>query len=148
MLHQSSLVVAVAVALLGLSTSHAQACRCSEPSTARAYAATALVVEGRVTNITPRPAIDGIEVKMTVARAWKADTAAEITFSTGTDCRYDLELDQRYILFLVKTPSGDLTTGRCMGNGKLAAKGQALAWLQRRAKKARVAPTRPSASGQ
>jgi hypothetical protein len=117
----------------------AYACRCQEPATtSAAYSRAALVVEGQVVEIKPRPEIEGSVVKLVVARAWKADTGGEISLTTGSDCRYDVERGKSYLLFLVRTPAGELTTGRCMGNGATSSKQKALAWLRKSARRSKV----------
>jgi hypothetical protein len=126
----------------------ALACRCREPgTTSAAYARAALVVEAQVVGVEARPDIAGSVVKLNVAHAWKADTAAQISFTTGSDCRYDTAAGQAYLLFLVKTPAGELTTGRCMGNGTTLSKQRALAWLNKLGRRSKITPAPPSGQG-
>ena len=114
------------------------ACRCVEPGMASAYKSAALAVQGRVVNVMPRKDIDGFEVRFQVSRVWKADVPKEISFTTGTDCRYEVKHGGEYVLFMAETPSREFTTGRCMGNGDLASKKGAIAWLTKRGSSGRV----------
>jgi hypothetical protein len=114
------------------------ACRCLEPrTTAAAYRGAALVVAGKVLEVTPRPEIDGFVYKVTVLRAWKRDAALELSISTGTDCRFEAVRGGEYLMYLVATESG-LTTARCMGNGPLASRRRAVRWLDEHGKHGRV----------
>jgi hypothetical protein len=132
-------VLLMAACLFGAAQTSAEACRCREPATTKAaYSLAALVVEGEVIDLSPRPEIDGFLVRLKVTNAWKQDTPEQISFTTGSDCRFAVEHGKPYLLFFVKTPAGDLTTGRCMGNGPTAAKQKALAWLKKGARSGKV----------
>ena len=136
-------MILIGIALsLTASASVAWACRCREPPTRTAYRTASLVVEGTVLEVKPRPDIDGAEISFEVAGAWKGDAPAVVSFTTGTDCAYPVKSGERHLLFLTRTPAGDLTTGRCRGSGGLPAQAAARRWLQRNGRKGRVAGAR------
>jgi len=94
-----------------------------------AYRAAALIAQGTVVDIFPRPDIDGYMVNFKVQRSWKAPGQAMISFTTGTDCRYETQVGDQQLLFFTKAPDGSLATDRCMGNGSVEAKAAEIVWL-------------------
>jgi hypothetical protein len=127
--------------LAAVAPSPAQACRCVEPpSTSAAYRTATLIVEGTVLEVTPRSEIEGFTIRLKVANAWKLDVPEELAVATGSNCRYEVEPDKKYLLFLVETQKGQFTTGRCMGNGLAVTKARSLTWLKKQGRPAKVLP--------
>jgi hypothetical protein len=82
-------------------------------------------------------------VTIRVERVWKGDANELLTFTTGTTCSYLVQPDERHLFFMGRAESGELTTGRCMGNSALnrRKKPDVLSWLQRRGAPGRVLAT-------
>lgn len=75
---------------------------------------------------------------LAVERAWKATTSERIAVSTGAPCAYSVSSDEVHLLFIQVTPSGELATARCLGNGVLASRQTALTWLHHNGKRMTV----------
>ena len=69
-----------------------------------------------------------------------------VALQVVTGQRPGVAVDSDHLLFLVKTPSGELTSGRCMGNGPVSSKQRAFGWLDQRGKRARVLALLPFTS--
>jgi hypothetical protein len=108
------------------------ACRCREPdSPAAAYKAAYAVARGKLSTLTSPAANGNVEATLQVESAWKAALPSSIRITTGSDCAFPFVAGESYLLFVVRTPEGSFTTGRCMGNRTLAEAGAFLTWLDK-----------------
>lgn len=113
----------------------ALACRCTEPeSTAAAYRAARAVVIAKVLEL--RPTADGFTAMLSVIQAWKQAVPRRTLVASRTTCKYDLQPDGEYLLYLVHDPKmlegktdGTYTTGICLGNKPRAKASESIRWL-------------------
>jgi hypothetical protein len=133
-------VASVALGVLG-SVRTISACRCVEPSApAEAYRAADAVVLAKVVKLEPRPELGGFSISLFVERAWKSEVNQELSITTGSDCLYSTEPEQKYVLFLARASDRTFTTGQCMGNRPLGKGDKLIRWFQDKAKAAQVIP--------
>lgn len=92
------------------------ACRCREPSPPQAYRAAHSVVYGRVLSRGPQNEDADIVYTFEVDKSWKQYPGSEIVIRSGTDCRFEAVVGERYVLFLIQPNSRFFETARCMGN--------------------------------
>ena len=117
------------------------ACRCVDPKgPAEAYRSAVAVVLAKPVKLEPRPELGGFAMSLFVERAWNSEVDQELSITTGSDCLYSVEPDQKYVLFLARTPEKTFTTGQCMGNCPLGSAEKLLRWLETSAKSAPVIP--------
>lgn len=115
----------------------ASACRCREPAASAAYKMADRVVLARVVAVESGNARAAV-MRLAVKEAWKVPSVEQILVVTGEPCAYPVAVDEIHLLFLKVTPSGQLETARCYGNGPLSMRSAALAWLRRHAKQVPV----------
>ncbi|MDB4976252.1 MAG: hypothetical protein JWN48_4593 [Myxococcaceae bacterium] len=89
-------------------------------------------------SVAPLPSAGLFQVSVSVTRAWKSNTTEEVSFITGSDCKYDVAPGDHQLLFLVQTPDGHLTTGRCMGNTPSVSAKPVLTWLAKHGVRGRI----------
>lgn len=105
-------------------------CRCTEPTTKRAYARAEAVARVRIVEVS-EPTSDGtVTAQGEVESAWKAGLPSRIRIITGEDCAYPFESGHTYLLFLFKGEQ-EWGTYRCRGNKTDAESAQAVRWLKR-----------------
>jgi hypothetical protein len=119
-----------------LGSSPADACRCVEPSAARAYADGDVVVLGSVESIETDG--DLSIATFAVERAWKRDVAERIKIAFGRDCSFPLETSGRYLIYARRAVDGSFGTRRCRGDQAYANAGQKIAWLRKHGKASAV----------
>jgi hypothetical protein len=107
----------------------ARACHCLEPHIADAYARSTVVAMIRIERV--KPADNGQLAEGEVLSAWKSNLPAVASVVSLPGCDYPLAKGEFYLLFLERTQSGDLTTGRCRGNRLRAEASVSLFWLNR-----------------
>ena len=128
----------------------ALACRCTEPKSVRgAYQKARAVVVARVLEVHGESRLDGLTAVLSVSQAWKKDVPPQLTIVSGTTCRYDLEPNRDYLLYLTHDPKmlggrddETYTTGICLGNKPLAEAKKAVEWLQKNGRASAVRPER------
>lgn len=116
--------------LLSLTTTHAYACRCKQPSIQEAYDAAALVVQADVSDFASLPSGRGNVAILKIKQAWKGQALDKISVVSLTNCHFSWEVDKEYIVFLYEEPNGMYSTNKCMRNvsGKKAE--SAVKWLE------------------
>jgi hypothetical protein len=131
--------VVFSLAPIVCSPSNAFACRCVEPSVRMAYKRADVVVIAKVLKITSGPEPNAITAVLSVSQAWKRDIPTQITLVSGEDCVYMLGKDQEHVLYLTKDKAENLYgTVRCRGNKLVFKAQQALEWLRRYGKPAKI----------
>ncbi len=131
-----AILSALALAIGVESPRTAQACRCVEPSAARAYAPADVVILGSVQSVTTHG--DLSVAVFSVDEAWKQDVAGRIEITFGGPCPFPLERSGRYLIYATRGPDGSLGTRRCRGDAPLAAAREKIAWLRKRGKTSAV----------
>jgi hypothetical protein len=86
-------------------------------------------VIAEVLEIRAAPSIDGVIARVRIAKAWKQNVPLELDVRSGTSCRYGMESNRRYVLYLLEDPSGELSTSRCVGNQTFDKAQNSLKWL-------------------
>jgi hypothetical protein len=126
----------------------ALACRCTEPkSVDAAYQAARAVIVARVLEVQAAPHVDGFTAVLSVSQAWKKDVPNQLTIQSGTTCRYGLESNHEYLLYLTHDPKmlggrddKTYTTGICLGNKPLPEASKTVRWLQKHGRASAVRP--------
>ncbi len=92
------------------------ACRCSMPSTSKAYENAFLVV--RATAVSVQNQSDDSQIAtLNVLNVWKKNTENEIkVIGGGEECGHYFAESQEYILYIYKDEQGNYTTRNCVGN--------------------------------
>ncbi len=116
--------------LLSLVTTHAYACRCTQPSMQEAYDASALVVQANVSDFAGMPSGEGNVAILKIKQAWKGQALDKISVISLTNCHFSWEVDKEYIVFLYEEPNGMYSTDRCMGNVSGEEGERAVKWLE------------------
>ena len=93
----------------------ALACRCREPTAARAVQLADAVVLGRVTSVREVNALRTV-FSVEVSRAWKRPLTGQVTIETGTTCALPAETGRTYLIYLRRGLNGEFYTRRCMGD--------------------------------
>ena len=135
----SQLLFAIAV-MPFWAPSAAQACRCVEPTIKQAYRRADLVVVATIDAVDRSG--DTMKARATVSDAWKAPAPTTITFLSGENCVYDVEVGQKHLLFLYTGDGGVYGTVRCRGSRPLAKAKESIAWLKRHGKPGDIAPVK------
>jgi hypothetical protein len=117
--------------------SHAEACRCREPTIQQAYRRAELIVYGTVVDVTSRAGADRLHVTLEVGKVWKGSADPTIAVTSGSNCRFEPARGRAALLYLVRSATGEWTTGRCMGNSVGEAASARVPWLDQHAKNAR-----------
>lgn len=110
----------------------AEACRCVEPSAAKAYALGDVVVVGRVESVEKHG--DLFVATLAVERAWKGDVANRIRIVFGGTCSFVLETLERYLLYPTRAGDGSYGIRRCRGDQLYGRAARPLAWLGKHGK--------------
>lgn len=121
---------ALPVLLLTL-TSHAYACRCTEPPVWKAYKGAAAVVMAKVVSTGPGNTPTATVIKAEIIESWKQGVSGTLNITTDTDCAYAVAVGKEYLLFLARDQAGNYSTGECMGNHSKATAPRAVAWLRK-----------------
>jgi hypothetical protein len=142
-------VMSFSLLLLGLlAPARALACRCTEPkSVGAAYRNAQAVVVTRVLEVHATPSGDGLTAVLSVSRAWKKDLPTQLTIVSGTTCKYVLEPNLEYLLYLSHDPkmlegrdNETYTTGICLGNKPLQQASNAVQWLRKHGRASAIRP--------
>jgi hypothetical protein len=121
------------VALLFLTCASTFACRCTEPPIQTAYKSASAVAMVKVLSTSPGSTPTGTVIEASVSESWKQAVSGTIKIGTDTDCAYQVKAGEEYLLFLVRDPAGNYSTGRCMGNHERASSEKAVVWLRKNA---------------
>lgn len=130
------LVVGVSLTVVILfSIADASACRCKETSLDMAYKQADAIVHCEIVKIVRAAEGSGSTATLKVLKAWKADVPEEITVTTATSCAYVWNEGEEHLIFLVCDSAGVYSTGRCLGNQRIADGGKLLPWLDEKSER-------------
>jgi len=92
------------------------ACRCSTPSTSKAYKNAFLVVRATAVKVEDR--LDKTQIAtLKISNAWKRNVDSEIKVIAGGEiCGHFFAENQEYILYIYKDEQENYTTRNCVGN--------------------------------
>ena len=125
-----SILLVMALAVLGISVKPVPACTCLAPiGPVEGLKKSSAVFRGRASEIS-RPFWDrvgltnsgGHRVKFTVVKQWKGTTSKTVEVATrlsGEACGFPFEVNKEYLVYVVAEPK-DIQTGICTGTKNIA----------------------------
>lgn len=97
----------------------ALACQCKEQNINSNYKNAAMVVYAHAQDYIASPSGEGGTVVLVIHRWWKASSPKKIVVNSLTNCNFDFEVGNNYLLFLNIESNGLYYTDNCAGNKKL-----------------------------